>query len=93
MACYIAFANEKDAKQAYNDIIETYFDTEDGKNGTKSNVTYCINSDVSAAGSNKIGEAIYLQGTTVIYIRTLAANDDKYQFADAVCKKLGLPLL
>ena len=88
--CYAVFDNKDKAKNAYNNLVETHGDKENGKTGTSSSITYCVDSDVSAAGTNKIGTGIYLQGNTIIYLRAQAAVDDNYKFADAVCGKLGL---
>ncbi|MBP5775838.1 MAG: hypothetical protein J6W36_09100 [Clostridiales bacterium] len=89
--CYMTFDSAATARDAYDTLVDKYGDTEDGKTGTSSGVTYCIVSDESAAGSNKIGSGVYLQGNTVIYLRAQCAAKDKYKFADTICGKLGLP--
>jgi hypothetical protein len=88
--CYVTLENDAKAKEAYNNLVDAHGDKENGKTGTSSSITYCIDSGVSAAGTNKIGTGIYLQGNTVIFLRAQAAVDDDYKFADAVCGKLGL---
>jgi hypothetical protein len=90
MVCYIAFDNEKDATAAYNDLLHVFGNMEDGKAGTEGNLVYSIDSTPSATGRFKIGEGVYLQKTTVIYIRAMAAINDRYSFANNVCAKLGL---
>lgn len=89
--CYLTFDNAADAKEAYDILFDKYGDTEDGKTGTSSGVTYYIDSSASAAGSRKIGSGIYLQGNTVVFVYANAADKDQYKFADTVCGKLGLP--
>ena len=90
---YISFDDTKEAKKAYKDIVDAYGDEEDGKTGTKSNTTYCIDACVSAAGYNKIGTGVYLQGNQVIFLRADSAVKDKFKFADTICGNLGLPAL
>lgn len=90
---FLTFDDAKDAKKAYNDIADAYGDEENGKTGTKSNTTYCIDAGVSAAGSNKIGTGIYLQDNQVIFLRADSAVKDKFKFADTICGNLGLPAL
>ena len=89
--CYMTFENNEEAEKTYRDLIETYVDEDDVKTGKESDVTYCLDTYVSAAGYNKIGDGVYLQGNTVIYLRTKAAVNDKYVFADTICGKFGLP--
>ena len=69
-ACYLAFDSSKEAEKAYNGIVDAYGDMENGKTGQRSGVTYCIDSGVSGAKTNKIGTGIYLQGNTVIFLNT-----------------------
>ena len=90
---FLTFDDAKDAKKAYNDIVDAYGDEEDGKTGTKSNTTYCVDCGVSAAGNNKIGTGIYLQDNAVIFLRADSAVKDKFKFADTICGNLGLPAL
>lgn len=90
---FLTFDDAKEAEKAYNDIVDAYGDEEDGKTGTKSNTTYCIDASVSAAGYNKIGTGIYLQDNAVVFLRADSAVKDKFKFADTICSNLGLPLL
>ena len=90
---YMTFDNERDAEKAYDNLVDAYGDPEDGKTGTKSSITYCIDSCVSAAGHNKIGTGIYLQEKAVVFMRADAAVKDKFKFADTICGKFGLPAL
>ena len=90
---YMTFDDVDEAEDAYNDIVDAYGDEEDGKTGTKSNTTYCIDACVSAAGYNKIGTGVYLQGNQVIFLRADSAVKDKFKFADTICGNLGLPAL
>ena len=90
---FLTFDDAKDAKKAYNDIVDAYGDEEDGKTGTKSNTTYCVDCGISAAGYNKIGTGIYLQDNAVIFLRADSAVKDKFKFADTICGNLGLPAL
>ena len=46
-----------------------------------------------AAGYNKIGTGVYLQGNQVIFLRADSAVKDKFKFADTICGNLGLPAL
>ena len=89
----MTFDDADEAKDAYNDIVDAYGDEENGKTGTKSNTTYCIDACVSAAGYNKIGTGVYLQGNQVIFLRADSAVKDKFKFADTICGNLGLPAL
>ena len=89
-ACYMTFDDNQKAKDTYNNLVDTYGDVEYGTTGEKAGVTYYIESDVSAAGTNNIGDGIYLQGNNVIYLRSLASVNDSYKFADKICGKLGL---
>ena len=85
--------------KAYNSylVFLTFDDADEakdnGKTGTKSNTTYCIDACVSAAGYNKIGTGVYLQGNQVIFLRADSAVKDKFKFADTICGNLGLPAL
>lgn len=88
--CFYKFDSDKKAKKAYDNIVETYGDEEYGETGTKSKVTYYVESGVSAADTNKIGSGYYLKGDTVIVMRTQSAVDDDYKFVDQLCKKFGL---
>ena len=90
---FLTFDDAKEAKKAYNDIVDAYGDEEDGKTGTKSNTTYCVDCGVSAAGYNKIGTGVYLQDNTVVFLRADSAVKDKFKFADTICGNLGLPAL
>ncbi len=87
---YMSFDSGLDAENAYNHIVESYGDEEDGKTGTNSGVTYCIDSKKSADGSTKIGTGIYVSGTAVIFIRSMSAGKDGFKFANRICSKLGL---
>lgn len=74
-------------------ITKSYYvaeDEDEGETGTKSKVTYYVDSGVSADGKNNIGTGIYLQGNTVIFLRTIVPSDTDYEFADKICGKLGL---
>jgi len=88
--CHMTFENDKKAKKAYENLIEAHGDEDEGETGTKSKVTYCVDSGVSADGKNNIGTGIYLQGNTVIFLRTIVPSDTDYEFADKICGKLGL---
>lgn len=88
--CYATLESNAKAKETYENLVDAHGDKENGKTGTSSSITYCVDSGVSAAGTNKIGTGIYLQGNTIIFLRAQAAVDDDYKFADAVCGKLGL---
>lgn len=90
---FLTFDDAKEAKNAYKDIVDAYGDEEDGKTGTKSNTTYCVDCGVSAAGYNKIGTGIYLQDNAVVFLRADSAVKDKFKFADTICGNLGLPRL
>jgi hypothetical protein len=90
---FLTFDDAKEANKAYKDIVDAYGDEEDGKTGTKSNTTYCVDCGVSAAGHNKIGTGIYLQDNAVVFLRADSAVKDKFKFADTICGNLGLPLL
>lgn len=90
---FLTFDDAKEAKKAYKDIVDAYGDEEDGKTGTKSNTTYCVDCGISAAGYNKIGTGVYLQDHAVIFLRADSAVKDKFKFADTICGNLGLPLL
>lgn len=88
--CFMTFENDKQAEKTYQNFVETYGDEEYGKTGTESNITYCIDSGVSAAGSNKIGTGVYLQGNVLVFMRAKSAVNDNYVFADTICSKFGL---
>ena len=88
--CFYIFDSDKKAKKAYDNIVETYGDEEYGETGTKSKVTYYVESGVSAADTNKIGSGYYLKGDTVIVMRTQSAVDDDYKLVEQLCKKFGL---
>ena len=89
-AVYLALENDKVAKAVYDNLVDSYGNKEDGKTGTKSNVTYCIDSTVSAAGSNKIGTGVYLNGNKIVLVCSLSATDDDFKFVDKICDKCGL---
>ena len=80
--------NERDEIKAVDFVLAVVM--ENGKTGQRSGVTYCIDSGVSGAKTNKIGTGIYLQGNTVIFLRTQAAAEDEYKFVEQICGKLGL---
>ena len=88
--CYLTFDDSTKAEKAYKELVEMRGDEENGKTGTQSGISYCVSSAASAAGKNKIGTGIYLQGNTVIFLRAQAASEDDYKFADTICGKFGL---
>lgn len=90
---FLTFDDAKEAEKAYKDIVDAYGDEENGKTGTKSNTTYCVDCGVSAAGYNKIGTGVYLQDNAVVFLRADSAVKDKFKFADTICSNLGLPAL
>lgn len=88
--CYMTFADNQKAKDAYDNLVDAYGDEEYGKTGESAGITYCVDSGVSAAETNKIGTGVYLKENTVIFLRTQASVNDSYKFTDKICGKLGL---
>lgn len=88
--CFYKFDSDKKAQKAFDNIVEAYGDEECVETDKKSKITYCVESDVSAAETNKIGSGYYLKGDTVIVMRTQSAVDDDYKLVEQLCKKFGL---
>lgn len=88
--CYMSFTGSKEAKKAFEDLVNGYAYKEDGKKGKRSNYSYFEDSQKDATKTNKYGTGIYLLGNTVIYARAQAAVEDDYKFIEKVCGNLGL---